>query len=102
MHYNYNYNYSNGYAPPRNLVRKERMMVANGGGGSGGGASSSSPQQHARTRSISEVLRSSRKRAQSVTATEVVETLKAPVSWTLIVCFSPHPPLGKTGSVVEC
>jgi len=42
---------------------------------------------HARTRSISEVIRSGRKRAQSVTATEVVETLKAPISYKLVVSF---------------
>lgn len=40
---------------------------------------------HGRSRSISEVIKSGRKRAQSVTATEVVETLKAPISWKLVV-----------------
>ncbi|KAI5787202.1 triose-phosphate transporter family-domain-containing protein [Geopyxis carbonaria] len=48
-------------------------------------SNSSMANQHGRTRSISEVIRSGRRRAQSVTAGEVVETLKAPVSWKLIV-----------------
>ncbi|KAI5796717.1 triose-phosphate transporter family-domain-containing protein [Pyronema domesticum] len=61
-----------GYAPPPTSDWKPRNMVANGG-------------NHARTRSISEVIKTSRKRAQSVTAGEVVEKLKAPISYKLIV-----------------
>jgi hypothetical protein len=57
-------------------------MVANGG-------------NHARTRSISEVIRTSRKRAQSVTAGEVVEKLKAPISYKLIVSFPVDEERGK-------
>jgi hypothetical protein len=40
---------------------------------------------HSRTRSLSEVFERGRRRAQSVTATEVVETLKAPISFKLVV-----------------
>jgi solute carrier family 35 protein E1 len=38
-----------------------------------------------RTRSISDVLKNGRKRAQSVTTSDVVETLKAPISYKLVI-----------------
>lgn len=41
-----------------------------------------------RANSLSDVLREGRKRAQSITAHEVVDTLKAPISWKLIVSYA--------------
>jgi hypothetical protein len=72
--------------------------MTGGGGGSGGGGSGGGVKGHARTRSLSDVIKSGRKRAQSVTAGEVVETLKAPISYKLVVrvLYPPAPSLSSS------